>query len=359
MRLHLLAPAFLFASVLADTLSNTLQDSGFTLFQQQLQSNPELLNSKEPGLVVYAPTDSGLSSSDGPGRVKRQLKYQNGYYFSGEQSQRYPLPSSFDRRMTTRNLQSGGDARMTFLDDPAYVNLGWVNNQSLVERPAGAKRQVYTGLGGNVNVAGNDIPFDNGVIRPIDGDLTLPESISSTLPHLGVDKFHSLVKKSGLLSVLDSTAGITVLAPDNSAFRNVTKWSNTDLTEFIKGHILVNFPAYTPLLKDGLVYPTLAGGKVKVTVRDGTIYLNGAKILAGDAIAVNGAVHTIDSVLATFPSTAPMPEPTKAPEQTQATVPTHVPEYVPTGAGTTIGSLSWKALTVSVMGVVAATHYWM
>ncbi|KAH7264353.1 FAS1 domain-containing protein [Fusarium solani] len=358
MRLQqLLAPAFLSASALADTLSNTLQDSGFTLFQQQLQSNPELLNSKEPGLVVYAPTDSGLSSSEGPGRVRRQLKYQNGYYFSGEQSQRYPLPSSFDRRMVTRNLQSGGDARMTFLDDTAYVNLGWVNNQSLVERPAGGKRQVYTGLGGNVNVAGNDIPFDNGVIRPIDGvqhrDLTLPESISSTLPHLGVDKFHDLVKKSGLLSLLDSTAGITVLAPDNSAFKNVTKWSDTELIELIKGHILVNFPAYTPLLKDGLVYPTLAGSKVKVTVREGTIYLNGAKILAGDAIAVNGAVHTIDRVLATFPGTAPVPE------QTQATVPTHVPEYVPTGAGMAAESLSWKALALSVMGVVAATRYWM
>ncbi|KAJ3458221.1 hypothetical protein MRS44_012330 [Fusarium solani] len=338
MRLQqLLAPAFLSASALADTLSNTLQDSGFTLFQQQLQSNPELLNSKEPGLVVYAPTDSGLSSSEGPGRVRRQLKYQNGYYFSGEQSQRYPLPSSFDRRMVTRNLQSGGDARMTFLDDTAYVNLGWVNNQSLVERPAGGKRQVYTGLGGIVQHR----------------DLTLPESISSTLPHLGVDKFHDLVKKSGLLSLLDSTAGITVLAPDNSAFKNVTKWSDTELIELIKGHILVNFPAYTPLLKDGLVYPTLAGSKVKVTVREGTIYLNGAKILAGDAIAVNGAVHTIDRVLATFPGTAPVPE------QTQATVPTHVPEYVPTGAGMAAESLSWKALALSVMGVVAATRYWM
>ncbi|KAJ4322233.1 hypothetical protein N0V84_004947 [Fusarium piperis] len=361
-----LAPVFLSASTLAADLSNTLQDSGFTLFQQQLQSNPELLNSKEPGLVVYAPTDSGLSSSDGPGRVKREVKYQNGYYFSGEQSQRYPLPSSLDRRMVARNPKSGGDARMTFLDDPEYVNLGWVNNQSLVEKPsnccAGGKRQVYTGLGGNVNVAGHDIPFDNGVIRPIDGDLTLPESISSTLPHLGVDKFHELVKKSGLLSELDSTAGITILAPNNNAFKNVTKWSNTDLTEFIKRHVLVNFPAYTPLLKDGLVYPTLAGGKVKVTVRDGTIYLNGAKILAGDAIAVNGAVHTIDSVLATFPDTGPVPKPTKGPEQTQATAPTHVPEYVPTpvtGAATALESLSWKALALSVMGVVAATRYWM
>lgn len=169
MRLHLFAPAFLSASVLADTLSNTLQGSGFTLFQQRLQDNPELLNSKEPNLVVYAPTDSGLSSSAGPGRVKRQVKYQNGYHFTGGESDRYPLPSSFGRRMVSRNLQSGGEARLTFLDDPAYVNLGWVSNQSLVERPAGGARQVYTGLGGNVNVAGSDIPFDNGVIRPIDG----------------------------------------------------------------------------------------------------------------------------------------------------------------------------------------------
>lgn len=171
---HLLAPAFLSASALADNLSNTLQDSGFTLFQQRLQSSPELLNSKEPGLVVYAPTDSGLSSSDQPRHVKRQQKYLNGYHFSGQEYSRYPLPSGINERMVVRSLKSGGDARMTFLDDPEYVNLGWVNNQSLVERPSncncdGGKRQVYTGLGRSVNVAGKDIPFDNGVIRPIDG----------------------------------------------------------------------------------------------------------------------------------------------------------------------------------------------
>ncbi|KAM0434035.1 hypothetical protein ACHAPT_003979 [Fusarium lateritium] len=360
---YLLAPAFLSASVLGDSLANTLQDSGFNEFAQRLQRDPELLNSKESGLVVYAPSDSALASS-GPSRFKRQdgQRFQNGYFFSGRNSNRYPNPSSFGSRMAIRSLQAGGEARQTFLDDPEYVNLGWVSNQSLVERPsassyAGAKGQVYTGLGSSVNIAGDDIPFDNGVIRPVDGDLTLPESLSDTLPHLGVDKFHHLVKQSGLLSQLDSTAGITVLAPDNSAFKNVTKRSNSDLTQLIKSHILVNFPAYTPLLKDGLVYPTLAGGKVKVTVREGIIYLNGAKILAGDAIAINGAIHTIDKVLDTQSGTPSVPEPpTKEPEPTYATVPTPVPG---SGAGMAFESPSWKALMLSTMGVVAATRYWM
>lgn len=89
---------------------------------------------------------------------------------------------------------------------------------------------------------------------------------------------------------------MTILAPDNSAFKNSTTWSGDNLVRLIKRHTLVNFPAYTPLLKDGLVYSTLAGGKVKVTVRDGVVYLNGAKILSGDTIVTNGVVHSIDKV---------------------------------------------------------------
>jgi hypothetical protein len=64
----------------------------------------------------------------------------------------------------------------------------------------------------------------------------------------------------------------------------------------LKQHVLVDYPAYSPLLENGDVYPTLGGGTVSVLVRDSAVFWNGARLLAGDAILRNGVVHVIDRV---------------------------------------------------------------
>jgi uncharacterized surface protein with fasciclin (FAS1) repeats len=64
----------------------------------------------------------------------------------------------------------------------------------------------------------------------------------------------------------------------------------------LQQHVLVDYPAYSPLLENGDVYPTLAGGSVSVLVRDSAVFWNGARLLAGDAILRNGVVHVIDRV---------------------------------------------------------------
>ncbi|RYP56102.1 hypothetical protein DL770_010849 [Monosporascus sp. CRB-9-2] len=118
--------------------------------------------------------------------------------------------------------------------------------------------------------------------------------------------------------------------------RSIDGRTTPELRELLRQHILIDFPAYTPLLEDGDIYPTLAGAGVTLSVRDGVVSFNGARILAGDAIITNGVIHTIDRVLGT-PSTPPPVE---------------------TGAATTMmETLSWKVLVCSFAAVAAAARY--
>ncbi|KAM5385335.1 hypothetical protein ACJZ2D_000976 [Fusarium nematophilum] len=349
---RLITPILLCESALAQDLLTKLRTEGLDEFADKVERDPRF-NTVGSDLVVYAPTNSGVSGpalrrrdddDDDAARILAEL----GLSFTNEIAPGRGIPpedddassGDDDRRKFIRDVQTGGSALISYLDDPDYANLPEGRNQSIVEKPSGSGSRpfVYSGLGASVQVVGDDIPFDNGVIRPIDGDLTLPENISSTIPYLGVDSFHGLVKKCGLLSELDSTPGLTLLAPDNNAFKNSSHWSEDELVRLIKRHTLVDFPAYTPLLKDGLVYTTLAGGKVKVSVRDDVVYLNGAKILKGDTIVTNGVVHVIDKLLDTS-SISSRPTPV-------------------TGAGPALmEALSRKVLASSFVGVVAATRY--
>jgi hypothetical protein len=132
--------------------------------------------------------------------------------------------------------------------------------------------------------------------------ITLPEKVSTTLPFLGTDIFLSLLEQSGLLADLDTRAAITILAPDDTAFTTFdhASLSPDQLLAVLKEHILVDYPAYSPLLENGDVYPTLAGGTVSVLVRDSQVFWNGARLLMGDAILRNGLVHIIDRVSSFF-----------------------------------------------------------
>ncbi|RYP69884.1 hypothetical protein DL771_005827 [Monosporascus sp. 5C6A] len=340
---HLIAFLALCAdSAVAQSLETALEENGFTEYAALLQGDPLL--QAGPNILVYAPTNAALTRNNDTAAVtrrqnrgdRRQASCQNKAVNLGAAPPGRP-PVKRDNRVR-QVVVSPGSAFQTLLDDPEYVNLGPGRNQTIVEKSAASASLplVFSGLGQSVSVTGLDIPFDQGVIRPIDGDLALPESISSTLPFLGVDTFQDLLRESGLLAELDTRPSITVLAPDDNAFTNTTGWTGIERTELLRQHILIDYTAYTPLLQDGAVYPTLAGGNVTVSVRDGRVYLNGAQILTGDAITVNGVIHTIDTVLGT----------------------TSAPPPVATGAATPMMEpLSWKGLGCSFAAVAAAARY--
>ncbi|MDP4263874.1 MAG: fasciclin domain-containing protein [Bacteroidota bacterium] len=114
------------------------------------------------------------------------------------------------------------------------------------------------------------------------------------------------LKAANLETTLDGIGPFTILAPVNLAFgklaapdtfENLVKQStnNTKLTDILSYHVLSG----KKLLKDfrdGQKLTTVNGKDVNITIQNGDVHINGAKILARDRQGSNGVVHCIDAV---------------------------------------------------------------
>lgn len=105
-------------------------------------------------------------------------------------------------------------------------------------------------------------------------------------------RFLAELQRANILADLEARPNVTILAPTDAVFRNVSALTDAQLRQ----HILVGVPAYTPSIRNGDVFQTLAGTSVTATVRDDIIFIGGAQIQAGDAITINGVIHTVDRV---------------------------------------------------------------
>ena len=114
------------------------------------------------------------------------------------------------------------------------------------------------------------------------------------------------LKAANMEETLSGIGPFTILAPINLAFINLQvpdtfdnmvkqSGSNTKLSELLSYHVITG----RKLVKDfrnGQKLPTVNGRELTVTISDGEVRINGAKILAKDRQGFNGVVHTIDVV---------------------------------------------------------------
>jgi len=119
-----------------------------------------------------------------------------------------------------------------------------------------------------------------------------------------------LLKKAGLASALKQKGPFTVFAPTNAAFAKLPKatlnevGSNPTLLKKVLTYHVVKgkVTAATVVTLNGKSAKTLSGSSVKVAVRGGKVYLNGAtQVTKTDVMASNGVIHVINRVL--IPST--------------------------------------------------------
>ena len=122
-------------------------------------------------------------------------------------------------------------------------------------------------------------------------------------------QFNTLLKaatEAGLADTLAADgADLTVFAPTDEAFAKLPEGALNDLLqdkEALKAVLLyhvvkgkVTSDAVVGL--DGKRVDTLSGKKVRVSVKDGTVMLNKAKVVKADVMASNGVIHVIDTVL--------------------------------------------------------------
>jgi len=182
---HLISLQALCAPALAQSLKEALEANGFTLWAQRISTDNLLLNAG-PGIIIYAPTNAALESSDDANSPitrraddKDKQEAENAASAVDSTAPRPPKPEKPSQNNTATRRQlvnTAGSAQVTLLDNPEFVNLGPGRNQVIVEKNVASWSLplVFSGLGRAVKVTGDDIPYDNGVIRPIDGFVSAP-----------------------------------------------------------------------------------------------------------------------------------------------------------------------------------------
>ena len=123
----------------------------------------------------------------------------------------------------------------------------------------------------------------------------------------GNDDFSTLVaavKAGGLVETLKGDGPFTVFAPTNNAFaalpegtvESLLKPENKDKLVAILTYHVVAGKVMAADVKPGEV-GTVNGAKATISVKDGTVMIDKAKVVATDIVGTNGVIHVIDSVI--------------------------------------------------------------
>lgn len=145
-----------------------------------------------------------------------------------------------------------------------------------------------------------NVNFTGGVIHVIDSLLTVPESANATLTAAGLSSLRGALNATNLLATINNTPNITIFAPSNAALQAVggtlAGLSVQDQTNILTYHAVVGAqPGYSSGLTNGTVLKTVNGANLTVTISQGRVYVNGARVTTPDVLIANGVVHVIDA----------------------------------------------------------------
>lgn len=131
----------------------------------------------------------------------------------------------------------------------------------------------------------------------IDKVLTLPQNISATAVASNLTALAGALTEAELVAPLETAQDLTIFAPSNEAFQKigsaVGNLTTEQLTQILGYHVVNGTVAYSSGLMNMSV-PTLAGPNVTITVVDGAVFVNSARVIIPDVLVANGVVHVID-----------------------------------------------------------------
>ncbi len=125
---------------------------------------------------------------------------------------------------------------------------------------------------------------------------------------VGNENFTTLVAAvtaADLAGTLSGTGPFTVFAPVNAAFAAlpagtvetlVKPESKEALTGILTYHVVAG-KVHAKDLHDGQKVATVNGQELTVSIHDGVVKINNAKVVIADVEASNGVIHAIDAVL--------------------------------------------------------------
>jgi uncharacterized surface protein with fasciclin (FAS1) repeats len=140
--------------------------------------------------------------------------------------------------------------------------------------------------------AGHSIPSNDDIV-----DVAVANGSFTTLV--------AAVKAAGLVETLKGEGPFTVFAPTDEAFaalpagtvESLLRPENRDkLTAILTYHVVPGKVMASDVVKLSSA-KTVEGSEVGIEVEDGSVYVDGAKVIKADVPASNGVIHVIDEVI--------------------------------------------------------------
>ena len=127
---------------------------------------------------------------------------------------------------------------------------------------------------------------------------------------VSADNFKTLVaalKAAELVDTLKGEGPFTVLAPTDEAFAKLPEGTldsllkpenKSKLAAILKYHVIPSKAMAEDVVKlDGKSVKSVQGGEIKVSIKDGIVKVNDAKVIKTDIACSNGVIHVIDTVI--------------------------------------------------------------
>lgn len=154
---------------------------------------------------------------------------------------------------------------------------------------------------------------------------TIAQLVSSN-PQLST--LASALKAAGMSKTLQGHGPFTLFAPNNAAFAKIPSATLTALMQNqpklagVLTYHVVEGSLMSSQIKNGPV-KTANGETVNVSVKNGAVYVNNAKVIMANVQAKNGVIHVINAVLMPTPIayTSTKPATTSAPAASKTTAP--------------------------------------
>lgn len=162
-----------------------------------------------------------------------------------------------------------------------------------------------------------------------------------------------------MVEAVDTTRDVTIFAPNNEAFQSIgsalENISTEDLSSVLTYHVISGTVGYSSILSNTTL-PTLNGADVTISVVDGDVFVNSARVVIPDVLVANGVVHVIDNVLnpanttATPDATASTQVPAFSGASSASDVPYTSNVPTPTGPAATSGAAGGSQSSSSTSG---------
>ncbi|KAI1802489.1 Fasciclin-domain-containing protein [Daldinia bambusicola] len=201
---------------------------------------------------------------------------------------------------THYNESFGNDATFipTLLTNNTYTNV--TGGQVVEARLHDNNVTFFSALKENATIVTPNVNFTGGTIHIIDSLLTIPQNLLETLSNVNLTAAEGAISTAKLTDSVVDTRDITIFAPNNDAFNAigsiVGNLTSDELASIVGYHVVNGSVNYSTDFQNTTL-TTVNGQDITITVVNGTVYANSAKITVPDILLENGVIHVVDQVL--------------------------------------------------------------